>query len=215
MPGSPPVTAAPRARARRHVRVANRRQAQRHRHGVGPAVRGGRGRSCSSVGRARGRRAALAAARASGCCGGCGSPRTSAGARSASPRTRATRHCWPRRAATPTCTRCGWSICCRACSPFVIAAPILVGGFEAARSASSPGSAWPLGRRRLLRGRRRRADGAVPRRPGEQGQGHRRRVVALHPAPELLRRRLRVVGDLPRRRRRAARRAHGLRAGAV
>jgi hypothetical protein len=44
-----------------------------------------------------------------------------------------------------------------------------------------------------LRGGRRRAAAAVPGRPGQSWAGPRFRAVALHPAPELLRRRRGVV----------------------
>ena len=64
------------------------------------------------------------------------------------------------------------------------------------RGPSGRGSGWasPSGCSACSSRRSATRRWSVPRRPGEQGQGHRRRAVALHPAPELLRRRLRVVG---------------------
>ena len=58
----------------------------------------------------------------------------------------------------------------------------------------SPCSACCLGRRVRLRDRRRRPARRVQGRPGQQGQGHGPRPVALHPPPQLLRRRRRLVG---------------------
>jgi hypothetical protein len=52
-----------------------------------------------------------------------------------------------------------------------------------------------LGHRVLLRGRRRLAAGEVPRRPGQPRPDHGPGTVAVHQAPELLRRRVHVVGD--------------------
>ena len=54
-----------------------------------------------------------------------------------------------------------------------------------------------LGGRPVLRGGRRLAAGPVHRRPGQPRRVEGPRAVALHPPPELLRRRLRVVGAVP------------------
>ena len=52
----------------------------------------------------------------------------------------------------------------------------------------------------VLRGGRRLPARGVQGRPGEQGRGDGPWPVALHPPPQLLRRRLRLVGPVPRRR---------------
>ena len=53
----------------------------------------------------------------------------------------------------------------------------------------------------FLRDRRRRATRPVQGRSRERRPGHGPGALAVHPSPQLLRRLLRVVGDLPRRRR--------------
>ena len=92
--------------------------------------------------------APLAAAGPAGRCGGCGWPCTSAAARSASPRTRATRSCWTRRPGNGDLYALRMIYLLQGVLAFVIASPILVGGFEA-RPGRRPG----LDRRRRL-GRR-------------------------------------------------------------
>ena len=85
---------------------------------------------------------------------------------------------------------------------FITCLPAQLGIF----ASPAPGPLGPLalaGARALgvghaLRGGRRLAAAPLPRRPCEQGQGARHRTVALHPPPQLFRRRLRVVGDLAR-----------------
>ena len=89
------------------------------------------------------------------------------------------------------------------------------GGPDVAGVAAAPGRAGvaharppDLGRRRRcdrvagrlrFRGDRRRAAARVQGGPGEPRAGDGSRAVALHPSPELLRRRAPVVGDLPGR----------------
>ena len=65
-----------------------------------------------------------------------------------------------------------------------------------------------LAGRLRLRDRRRPAAHPLPQRPVHPGPGARHRPVALHPAPELLRRRLRLVGPVPDRVQRLAGHPH-------
>ena len=103
----------------------------------------------------------------------------------------------------------------QAVAVWFVSLPVQVAMFE----RSDPGA---LARRRRrgvggrlrLRERRRLAARPLPRRSRQQGPGHGPRPVALHPSPELLRRRLRVVGALPRRRAAVAGRGHRPVAGA-
>src|SRR5487761_1203205 len=66
-----------------------------------------------------------------------------------------------------------------------------------------------LAGRAVLRGGRRPPAGDVQVRSGEPRQDHGPRAVAVYPAPELLRRRVRLVGHLPDRLRVLGERGHG------
>ena len=71
--------------------------------------------------------------------------------------------------------------------------PALVGAVAGGHRARDRG----VGRRAVLRGGRRLAARAIQGRPGQRRCRQRPRPLAVHAAPELLRRRLRVVGAVP------------------
>ena len=84
------------------------------------------------------------------------------------------------------------------------AAVAVAGTADVARCARGAG----VGRRPALRIRRRLAAGALQGRSGEPRQGDEPRPLGVHAAPQLLRRRGRVVGVLPHRAGHAVRRLH-------
>ena len=143
-----------------------------------------------------GRRLLLACSSA---CGVCASGSTWPAATSATARTPATRPCaatWATAStAGPSCTS---SACRGSCSP---SSRCLCS--SAATSRATP--CWApqvvagvggVGHRPRLRGHRRRPAGPVQGRPQQRRQGDGPRPVGLDPPPQLLRRRLRVVGRL-------------------
>ena len=184
-------------------------------------VRGASGSSWSPGSSLR-RRPPVRATTPAGCssrcscrCGACGSRATSRSAAGARVRTRATPTCSNAPRAIPASTRCG-----RSTSPRRSRC-----GSSRCRcrcrcsSAATPGvllwvgtAVWAVGL--FFEAVGDCAAQPVPRRPREQGPGDGPRPVALHPSPELLRRRHRVVGPVADRRAAVGRRAHDPVAGA-
>ena len=183
------------------------RALQRDRRRLGPRLRGGGVGRVRAVGAATATTPAACWWRSSSPCGAVASPATSRGAAGARVKTRATRRCSkvtptrpgarsasssPRRWRSGSCRcRCRWRCSNRADRARSCTSAPRCGWSASAARASATGSS-----------QRFRAD------PASRGQVMDRGPVALHPSPQLLRRRLRVVGPLPDRRAAVGRRAH-------